>query len=206
MKRKPEAFYEILLAVIIIAILLLPQLIGTTTVTDESANVDENGCPVTSENLADLEAPGKIFGTLTFHEWEMELQKRFPTGEIRHYNNMSNMYAGLESGEIDAAIGFADERPALAKTHPDLAMIEEPFTRLDFGFATQKSAEGKALCKELNRYLSEFRKSGAYNALRQKWEDPKRDGDVMGREGRAANCHKRPVDADVILPGGNTDR
>ncbi len=181
MKRKPEAFYEILLAVIIIAVILLPQLIGTTTVTDESVNVDENGCPVTSVTLADLEAPGTRFGTLTIHEWETELLKRFPDGEIRHYNNMSNLYAGLEAGEIDAALGFADERPALAKTHPDLALIEEPFTRIDFGFATQKSARGKTLCSELNRYLAELKQSGAYNALRRKWEDSQRDGDVMGQ-------------------------
>lgn len=182
MKRKPDdAFYEILLAAIIIAILLLSQLIGTTKVADESANVDENGCPVTSVTLADLEAPGTKFGTLTIHEWEMELQKRFPEGEIRHYNSMSNVYAGLEAGEIDAALGFADERPTLATTHPNLALIEEPFTRVDFGFGTQKSAEGEALCSELNRYLSELKQSGAYDALRQKWEDPKRDGDVMGK-------------------------
>lgn len=171
------------------ALLLLPQLVGTTTVTDERANVNENGCPVTTETLADLEAPGTKFGTLTNHEWEMELQKRFPEGEIRHYNNMSNLYAGLDASEVDAAIGFADERPTLANTHPNLAMIEEPFTRLDFGFATQKSAQGKALCSELNRYLSELKQSGAYDALRQKWEDPKRDGDVMGQYSFSGEKH-----------------
>ena len=172
-------FYEILLAVIICAMLLLQQLIGTTTVTDESAGVDENGCPVTSKTLENLEAPGTKFGSLTIQEWQMEIEKRFPEGEILNYNSMANLYAALDVGEIDAGFGFQDERPTLARTHPDLAMIEAPFATVDFGFATQKSPKGKDLCAEMNRYLAQLKQSGAYDALRRKWEDPKRDGDVM---------------------------
>lgn len=180
MKKNSDAIYEIILAVLIIALMLLPQLIGTTSVADETAGVDENGCPVTSKTLTDLEAPGTRFGTLTIHEWESEIRKRFPEGEIRHYNSVANTYAALEAGEVDAALGFLDERQTLAGTHPELALIEEPFAVVEFGFGTQKSKEGKALCGELNRYLADLKDSGAYDALRAKWEDPARQGDVMG--------------------------
>ncbi len=74
MKKNSDAIYEIILAVLIIALMLLPQLIGTTSVADETAGVDENGCPVTSKTLTDLEAPGTRFGTLTIHEWESEIR------------------------------------------------------------------------------------------------------------------------------------
>ena len=170
MKKNSDAIYEIILAVLIIALMLLPQLIGTTSVADETAGVDENGCPVTSKTLTDLEAPGTRFGTLTIHEWESEIWKRFPEGEIRHYKSVANTYAALEAGEVDAALGFLDERQTLAGTHPELALIEEPFAVVEFGFGTQKSKEGKALCGELNRYLADLKDSGAYDALRAKWE------------------------------------
>lgn len=180
MKKKTSGFYEILLAVIIILLLLLPHLIGTVSVIDETEGLDENGCPVTSMTLKDLEASGTRFGSLTIHEWETEILKRFPEGKVHFYNSLSNSYAALEAGEVDAAVGFIDERQTLATTHPHLAFIEEPFTVVDFGFATQKSEKGKILCKELNRYLTDLKKSGEYDALRQKWEDPGRAGDVMG--------------------------
>lgn len=81
---------------------------------------------------------------------------------------MANLYAGLDAGEVDAALGFIDVRQTLAETHPNLAFIEEPFATIDFGFATQKSEKGKALCRELNQYLAEIKASGQYDALRKK--------------------------------------
>lgn len=125
MDQKTSIALEIILAIIIIAIVLLPQLIGTTTVVDDAAGLDENGCPVTATTLTDLEAPGTRFGTLTIQEWENEIQKRFPKGELRHYNSMANLYAGLDAGEVDAALGFIDVRQTLAETHPNLAFIED---------------------------------------------------------------------------------
>ena len=180
MKQKTSGFYEILLAVIIVLLLLLPQLIGTVSVFDETEGLDENGCPVTSMTLEDLEAPGTRFGSLTIHEWETEILKRFPEGKVHFYNSLSNSYAALAAGEVDAAMGFIDERQTLAASNPHLAFIEEPYAVVDFGFATQKSEKGKILCRELNQYLAGLKKSGEYDALRKKWEDPGRKGDVMG--------------------------
>ncbi len=86
-KKKEYRFkYEIIWAVIIIALILLPQLIGTTKVIDESQGLDESGCPVTSTTFEDLEAEGTVFGTLTITEWQDAIEKRFPKGVIRHYN------------------------------------------------------------------------------------------------------------------------
>ena len=180
MKKKSNAKYELILAAVIICLIMLTQLVGTTAVIDETKGVNEDGCPVTSKTLEDLEAPGTTFGTLTVPEWENGIRERFPEGEIRHYNTMANMYEGVESGEVDAAVGFTDERITLSETRPEMAMIEEPFTAVQFGFGTQKSEKGEALRDELNRYLKGLKESGEYDALREKWEDPKREGDVMG--------------------------
>ena len=178
--RKNTAFYEVLLLLLILAAILLPQLIGTTMVTDDTAGVDENGLPIATKTFTDLEAPGTKFGTLTVREWELEIRKRFPEGEVQQFNTSANMYAALDAGMIDAAFGFIDERPTIAGTHPDLAFITEPFASVDFGFGTQKGEKGLVILRELNLYLSELKQSGEYDKLRQKWEDPDRKGDVMG--------------------------
>ena len=179
MKQKNNARYELILAIAIIGLILLTQLVGTTTVIDETEGINEDGCPVASKTLEDLEAPGTTFATLSVPEWVDGIRERFPEGEIRYYNTMDNMYEGVEAGEADAAVGFNDERITLSETRPELAMIEKPFTTTEFGFGTQKNEKGKALRDELNRYLKGLKESGEYDALREKWEDPKRKGDVM---------------------------
>lgn len=179
--KKNNARYELVLAIGIFCLILLTQLVGTTTVIDETKGINEDGCPVTSTTLDDLEAPGTTFATLSVPEWENGLKERFPEGELRYYNSMDNMYEGLEAGEADAAVGFSDERITLSETRPEIAMIEKPFTTVDFGFGTQKSEKGQKLQNELNRYLKSLKESGEYDTLRKKWENPKRKGDMMGK-------------------------
>ena len=179
-KRKPLIFYEALVAVAIVAIVLVPQLVGTTTVADPSQGLNEDGCPTTTKTLKDLEAPGTRFATITNKEYETEITKRFPQGELRHYNSLTDCYNSLASGEVDAALGFIDERKSVAETHPDLAIIEQPFATVDFGFGVQKSERGNALCDELNQFLTELKNSGEYDKLRAKWEDKNRKSGAMG--------------------------
>ena len=144
MKRKNNARYELVLAIAIVCLILLTQLVGTTTVIDETKGINEDGCPVTSTTLDDLEAPGTAFATLSSPEWENGIKERFPDGELRYYNSMASMYEALEAGEADAAVGFNNERITLSETRPEIAMVEEPFTTVEFGFGTQKSEKGKA--------------------------------------------------------------
>ena len=179
MNKKSVVVCEVLLIFIIISLILASQLIGETTVSDDSEAVDENGLPITTKTLEELEEPGTKFGVMLMPEWEDAIRKRFPEGEIVHYQTMANLYAGLDAGEVDAALGFIDERDTLAGTYPDLAFITEPFAFVDFGFGTQKSEKGKALCAELNQYLKSLKGSGEYDMLRAKWESPDRVGDMM---------------------------
>ena len=91
------AFYEVILAVLIVACIAAPQLVGTTTVPDPSQGHDENGCPTATTTFEDLQAPGTRFGTITVKEWQEAIQRRFPEAEVRHYSSLSNTYIGLPS-------------------------------------------------------------------------------------------------------------
>ena len=180
MKQKSIAKYEAILAAAIIVMILLTQLIGTTLVPDPAANRDEKGLPVTAMTLKDLEDPGTRVGIVISAEWEQTVRERFPQADIHQYGSLSNLYAALSAGEVDAAVGYIDERPTVCRAYPDLAYITEPYAVVDFGFGTRNTEEGRALCRELNQYLAELKASGAYDALRAKWEDPDRTGDMMG--------------------------
>ncbi len=179
MGKKKTAKYELILLLFIIAGILLPQLVGTTTVTDTSAVLNGEGYPETGMKLEDLSAPGTRFGVLTGTDWAEGLKELCPEGEILQFRSVADSYSALEAGKIDSAVGFIDQRKKIARTHPDLAFIEEPYMVMAFGFATPKTNKGKALCAELNIYLREIKKNGEYDRLRAKWEDPDREGDVM---------------------------
>ena len=174
------AAYEFFIAVLIVAVILIPRLIGTSFVSDRSQGLDSAGYPANSVTLEDLNAPGTRFACMTVREWEDAISNRFPEGLVLQLNSLADGYAALEAGKADAALSFSDERQSLAQTHPDLAFIEEPFASQDFGFGVQKSSKGKLLCEELNQYLRDLKSNGTYEALEKKWKDPSRDGDVMG--------------------------
>lgn len=180
MKKNNKVSYELIIAIVIVIAVLLPQLFGYNNIIDESKGVNEEGYPSTSLTLEDMEKEGTRFGTLTVMEWENALNERFPNGELMHYNSMANMYVALSSNEIDAAIGFLNERAALAESYPEVAPIEEPFYKLELGFGFQKSDKGNDLCKKFNEYIALIKSDGTLDQIKEKWNDPKREIDVMG--------------------------
>ncbi|MCR4657168.1 MAG: transporter substrate-binding domain-containing protein [Lachnospiraceae bacterium] len=181
MKKNKTALLEALLAFVIMILLFLPQVIGKTTVSDSTVDVNEEGYPVTELTFDDFKAPGTRFGVMTGTDWTFELIKRYPEAEILQFANVADIYTAVDTGKVDVGLGFIDSRPELKKTHPDLAFIEEPFVTLSYGFGTQNTDKGKALCKELNAYFKQLRDSGDYDRLRAKWENDDRSGDMMGK-------------------------
>ncbi len=180
MKEKKTGLYELVLAGVMLVLFLMTQLIGTTTVRDENAFVDEKGCPTTSITLQQMEAPGTRIAILMNDDMVRAVEKSFPASTVVTYNTMDALYDAVDAGNAEGAIGFQDHQVNLGKSHPDLAMITEPFWVQEFGFGTQKSEKGKRLCAELNLYLRNLRASGEYTRMRAKWEDPNLTGDPMG--------------------------
>ena len=169
---------EAILAVLIILLLVLSQLVGTTTVSERG--VDENGYPVTDKTFDDFKQPGTRFAVLTGTDWAFEVMKRYPDAEILSFDTHADIYNALDTGMVDVAVGFISDRDELKLSHPDIAFIEEPFMTMDYGFGTQNTDAGRALCDEFNEYLRSIQESGEYDRILAKWQDPDRTGDVMG--------------------------
>ncbi len=174
--KKSTGPIEILLVIIIAAILIIPHVVGETTVNDLSAK-DRNGYPSTSKTLDDFNKPGLTFGTNSVTDVVDGMKKRYPDGDFKMYDTLADGYAALATGNIDGMIGFMDMRSQLAVTFPQIAYIEEPVLELDFGFATQKTDKGKALCEELNTYIKQIKENGELDRLTEKWANA--DGDLM---------------------------
>jgi len=85
MNKKKITHLEILFAFIIVIAIILVNLIGTTTISDDSVNVNEDGFPTTDKTFDDFKAPGTRFGIMTGTDWGMEVAKRYPEAEIFQY-------------------------------------------------------------------------------------------------------------------------
>ena len=178
--KKKISMLEWLLVGVIAVVLLMTQLIGTTTVSDEGDRVDENGYPVTDKTFEDFSAPGTKFGVLTGTDWSFDLMARYPQGEVLAFDSFADIFNALDTGMVDVAVGFLTAREELKTTHPDIAFIEEPFKTMSYGFGTQRTPEGEALCAEFNAYIKMIQENGDYDRLKEKWKNPDREGDVMG--------------------------
>ena len=178
-KKKGTARRELILALIIIAVILLTQTVGTTSVPDPSG-VDEDGHPVTDLTFEDLAKPGTRFGFITGSDWGIELMKYYPDGDFYEYNTFTDVFSAVNAGKIDATTAFLDQREDIESANPYVAFINEPFMSIGFGFGMQKSERGDALLAEFNAFLKQYRESGETDRIIRKWEDPDRKGDVMG--------------------------
>ena len=116
---------EWLLVGVIAVVLLMTQLIGTTTVSDEGDRVDENGYPVTDKTFEDFSAPGTKFGVLTGTDWSFDLMARYPQGEVLAFDSFADIYNALDTGMVDVAVGFLTAREELKTTH-DYILLDCP--------------------------------------------------------------------------------
>lgn len=179
MKLKQRTWKIIIITAIVLAV-ILPQVIGTVTISDVNSHIDENGIPVTDKTYEDLEAEGMKYAVIASADWAYDLRKRFPKGEILEFKSFVDEYAAVDAGIADAACGFINHNEQIKASFPDLAFIKEPLEHIGYGFGTHNTVKGKALCAEFNAYLEDITASGDLDRMRDKWMDPARKGNVMG--------------------------
>jgi hypothetical protein len=138
MNKKKITHLEILFALIIVIAIILMNLIGTTTISDDSVNVNEDGFPTTDKTFEDFKAPGTRLGIMAGTDWGMEVAKRYPEAEIFQYATAADIYTALDTGKVDVAMGFIDQRPDLKESHPDL----DKDTKISVQFEYEDSRDG----------------------------------------------------------------
>ena len=179
MKKRSDSGLEWIMLCALLIVLILFQTVGTTTVSDPTAHVDENGYPVTDKTFEDFHGPGTRFAVLTGSDWGAEVEARYPEAEVLSFNTQADIYSAVDSGRAHVGVGFLTDREELKQSHPDIAFIPEPFVTVNYGFGTPDTPAGEALCRQFNDYLRIITENGEYELLKRKWEDPSRTGDVM---------------------------
>ena len=173
--NKRASKIELLLVAGIIIVILLSQIVGTTSVSSDDRKMNDEGYPATDMTLEDLDYPGVKIAVLTGTDWAQYLEERFPEAEIITLNSGADIYNAIDTGTVDAGVAFESDRDELLISHPDIALIDEPFTTLSYGFGTQNTPEGSALCDEFNSFLA-----GRTVNLKPLWKNGKaKTGKVM---------------------------
>ncbi len=75
MNRSKDAKYQWIILAGIIVLLIITQLVGKTTIGDQTANVDSEGYPLTDKTFDDFNVPGTRFAVLTGTEYEKTVDK-----------------------------------------------------------------------------------------------------------------------------------
>ncbi len=171
--------WEIIIIIAIVLAIILPQIVGTTYVSDSNAPVGDDGYISTDKTFEDFAEPGCKIGILTGTYWADAVMERYPQAEVLYYNSFADEYSALDSGAIDAAVGYVSSKGELKETHPDIAFIDDYFKMYQTSFGVQKTAKGDVLKKEFDEYLKGIRDNGDYDKLFEKWEDEDRQGNVI---------------------------
>lgn len=115
--------------------------------------------------LSQLE--GKEFAVPTGTAADKLVQSRFPNARFKYFNSVLDAALAVRTGKADAA---AYDEPILrniAARNQGLKVLPEMITRDAYGLAVRP--DSPELKKTIDQVISELKKSGAYEAMMQRW-------------------------------------
>lgn len=104
----------------------------------------------------------------------------FPNAKVDYFDNMSAIYAALNAGKIDYAIGFSRNTDEVLYAFPQFAKIYQPVSRNVSCLAAAKSERGERIADEFDEFLDSIKANGEYDALFEKWMSGDESRYVMG--------------------------
>ena len=123
-----------------------------------------------SLTMEDLKKPGIKLAVLTGSELIDSAESHFPDSEYLAYDTYADMFNAVNTGKADAALAFNNHISEVANNYDSLTNLSQPIQRYEYGFGSQKNAQGEKLRNDLNVYLEKLRESGKLGELREKWD------------------------------------
>lgn len=164
MQRK--TLYEIIIAAAIAALLLLTGFIESG---DGPRSAGDDGAPVPCMGFTEINRAGARITVLTGSELYTAAVERFPLATPVQYDTFADIFYALDSGKVDAALGFDTNIPLMRQSYPGLAVIPDVVAEYSYGFGTRKDAAGEKLQREMNAWFRGLVESGRFQALLDKW-------------------------------------
>ena len=147
MQRK--TLYEIIIAAAIAALLLLTGFIESG---DGPRSAGDDGAPVPCMGFTEINRAGARIAVLTGSELYTAAVERFPLATPVQYDTFADLFYALDSGKVDAALGFDTNIPLVRQSYPGLAVIPDVVAEYSYGFGTRKL--------DFAAYASEILRSG----------------------------------------------
>ncbi len=111
------------------------------------------------ENATFAVAEGMVIG-------EMVLS-RLPHARIRYYRTIMDCFNAVKNGEVDGAVYDEPLLRYILAHSPELYMVEEKFTEVDFGIAV--NLDRPDLKKAVDETLAELKANGVYEDMKKRW-------------------------------------
>ena len=162
-KEKKIFRAEIIWILALLALILLPQLVGPVKTKDKE-DVEKWA------QIDDLN--GKTFVSIPGSDFNRLINERFPDSRIIYVQDWADQDISIIQGKADAEVCEQSSAKEIIKTYPDLCIMPEAIGRLDSRWCTSKTSFGNRVAKEFNTYLAMLRKDGTLDRIYETWEDP----------------------------------
>ena len=116
-------------------------------------------------NLQQLE--GKEFAVPTGTAADKLVLSKFPQAKFKYFNSVLDAALAVKAGKADAAAYDEPILKNIAAKNNGLTVLPEMITHDNYGFAVQ--LDQQELKKVIDLVVSELRKNGGYDAMRQRW-------------------------------------
>ncbi len=113
---------------------------------------------------------GKVVGVkagATSEKVAQDLKAQGANITIKSYKETVDYLLDMENGRLDASINDLLNQLEYNKTHPNVKIVGEPFTKASLGIAVKKG--DKELVDLINTVLKEMKQNGEADKLYQKW-------------------------------------
>lgn len=92
---------------------------------------------------------------------------KLPHARIRYYKTITDCFAAVKSGEVDSAVYDESLLRYILAHSPELYMVEEKFSKVDFGIAVNLNRPD--LKKAIDETLAEIKANGIYEDMKNRW-------------------------------------
>ena len=154
------------------AALLLAVIILITPLAGCGSTVDAEAAPVAAAAAAQIgsleELSGKKVGVMTGSVNEANAMQYIPDCRLEYFNTVPDMATALSSGRVDAFVEDESTQRFILREYTNLTIL----TRLcDCSYASvfPKSADGEALCRQMNEFLAGIRDDGTLAEIDRLW-------------------------------------
>jgi len=104
-------------------------------------------------------AEGMIIGEIVL--------SRMPHARIQYYRTVMDCLSALKNGEVDGVVYDEPILRHISAHSPELYLIEEKFTEVDYGFAVNLNRQD--LKNAIDGTVAELKSNGIYDEMKKRW-------------------------------------